>query len=198
MVCNLATSRNDMSGPKPKRYPFTGFDTESRWTNSTKSLNVLTQQVGQRINSQVMRPTGAGAMVTPMLPQPPPQPLQPLGGRSCPYGPVGRVAVTQPIVAQGLTQDVDMTLADRPDSVTGMTELVAQLTETSGNTFRQLDVMMINLQRQQMDVTQEEHRARQLYTEYQQPLLMMEGNPKLHEKSKKCKLGRATIQDGVT
>eukprot|EP00971_Amphidinium_carterae_P100065 1978691-Amphidinium_carterae.4 len=51
---------------------------------------------------------------------------------------------------------MDQGTADRPDNATGMTELVAQLTETSGNTFRQVDVMRINLQRQ-LDITQEEH-----------------------------------------
>eukprot|EP00971_Amphidinium_carterae_P017664 348053-Amphidinium_carterae.3 len=124
-----------------------------------------------------MSPTGAGSAVTPMLPPPLPRlELQPLSCRSRPYGPVGRVPVTPPMVAHGATQNVEMSLADWPDNAMGMTELVAQLTETSGNKFRQVDVMRINLQRQQLDVTQEEHRARQLCTEYQHTVLTMEAD----------------------
>eukprot|EP00971_Amphidinium_carterae_P078722 1557408-Amphidinium_carterae.1 len=40
-----------------------------------------------------------------------------------------------------------------PDNPMAITELVAHLTETSTNTLRQVDVLRINLQRQQFDVT---------------------------------------------
>eukprot|EP00971_Amphidinium_carterae_P010091 198681-Amphidinium_carterae.4 len=63
-----------------------------------------------------------------------------------------------------------MAVADRPDNAIGMTELVAQLAETSGNAFRQVDVSRINLQNQQLNETQEEHRARHLHTECQRAL----------------------------
>eukprot|EP00971_Amphidinium_carterae_P087946 1740088-Amphidinium_carterae.1 len=98
-------------------------------------------------NPQVMSPTIAGSAVTPMLQPPlPQQTLQPLSGRSCPYGPVGR------------TSDRDLRkhfLTSRCDE------------DNKGP---------INLECQQLDVTQDEHRARQLHTEYQHTLLTMEAN----------------------
>eukprot|EP00971_Amphidinium_carterae_P252246 5007843-Amphidinium_carterae.3 len=40
-----------------------------------------------------------------------------------------------------------------PDSPMAFAELVTHLTETSANTYHQLDVLRVNLQRQQFDVT---------------------------------------------
>eukprot|EP00971_Amphidinium_carterae_P122240 2420488-Amphidinium_carterae.2 len=97
-----------------------------------------------------------------------------------------------------------MSLADQPDKAMGVTELAAQLTETS------VDVMRIDLQRQQLDATQKKHRARQLRTEYQHTLLTMEADLNLQAMREltfkqslswfmsKHKLARATILDGVT
>eukprot|EP00971_Amphidinium_carterae_P125810 2492334-Amphidinium_carterae.1 len=110
-----------------------------------------------------------------MLPPPPPPPQS---GRSAPY-PTGRVPVTPPAIAGGGNPAVQVPVGDEtesddfmdigdsePDNPLAITELVAHLTSSSGATLRQVDVIQINMQRQQLDVTTEEQYANRLHLEY--------------------------------
>eukprot|EP00971_Amphidinium_carterae_P075100 1484434-Amphidinium_carterae.1 len=80
----------------------------------------------------------------PGLPQmmlPPPNP--PLSGRSSPYGAVACIPLTLPSVARGSADNMDT--EDRPEKPVAITELVAQLNESSNHTRRHVDVMRIIL-----------------------------------------------------
>eukprot|EP00971_Amphidinium_carterae_P228804 4538876-Amphidinium_carterae.1 len=103
-----------------------------------------------------------------LLPPPP-------SGRSSPYGPVGvRMPVTPPARAGRVPNDV-IHLGE-PDKYMATTQLAAHLTKASNNTRRQVDIMWMNLHRQQLDVNHEEQHATKLHQEYNQAIHAMEAN----------------------
>eukprot|EP00971_Amphidinium_carterae_P141371 2801138-Amphidinium_carterae.1 len=121
----------------------------------------------------LMPPPGT-PMVQQMLPPPPTPP--PLSGRSGPYdhgpGGPGRIPVTPPAIAGmapavqvpvgGDAESDDFVGIGEPDNPVAISELVAHLTQSSGATHSRLDVLRLNLRRQQLDVNAEEEFASRL------------------------------------
>eukprot|EP00971_Amphidinium_carterae_P066283 1312736-Amphidinium_carterae.1 len=77
-------------------------------------------------------------------------------------------------VPVGDTESDDIMDIGEPDNPMAITELVAHLREMSSSTRRQVDVLGINLQKQQLDVTHEEQYASRLHLEYSQAIQAME------------------------
>eukprot|EP00971_Amphidinium_carterae_P108776 2153788-Amphidinium_carterae.1 len=63
-----------------------------------------------------------------------------------------------------------------PDNPVAISELVAHLTQSSGATHSRLDILRINLRRQQLDVNAEEAFASRLQQEYHQAISAMEAS----------------------
>eukprot|EP00971_Amphidinium_carterae_P343246 6482895-Amphidinium_carterae.2 len=82
--------------------------------------------------------------------------------------------VTPPAIAGAVTQTPDDMDVGEPDNPMAITELVEHPMETSTTTRRQVDVMRVNLRRQQLDVTHEEQQAIWLHQEYLQTVAAME------------------------
>eukprot|EP00971_Amphidinium_carterae_P189415 3759975-Amphidinium_carterae.1 len=124
-----------------------------------------------------------------MAPPPLPMPLSGRTGRIGPYGPIGgRQPITPPALAGAVPvpttlhpqDDMEVEQVERgagvPDNPVPISELMADLTETSMVTRRRVDVLRVTLGAQRLDELHEEQLSARLSQEYQAAVSIMESS----------------------